>query len=205
MDITNIILITSASSTLILIAAYAIVRLSEAQKKARGSARRVPLALKLICKRIAHKHHGTYSEAFQGGGRITPVIFIDDMAFVFNWAFYRGKVVIPHDIHDPWIVNGKQKANPFGQAMEAHDVVARQIANEDGYRVRDFVYAPFLKDKDTLNYQTLDGLSFYFTQEKEAEKCVLELRAVNKDEEEYERAEALGEFDHDSTPKQPNA
>jgi hypothetical protein len=72
-------------------------------------------------------------------------------------------------------------------------------------RVRNFVYVPFLKDKDTRNYQTCDGLCFYFSQEKEAEKYFLELRAVNKDEEEYERAEALGEFDDDSTPKQPNA
>jgi hypothetical protein len=205
MDITNIILITSASTALILTAVYAIVRLIKAKKEAKGSPRRVPLRLKLICKRIARRNHGTYSEAFQGGGRITPVIFIDDMAFVFNWTLDRGEIVIPNDIHDPWIVNGKQKPNPCGQAIESHDVVARQIGDETGYRVRDFIYAPFLRDGHVRIYQTFNGLSNYFAKEKEFELFLLEMKAAYKDELEYELAEARGEFDQPSAPKQSNA
>jgi hypothetical protein len=161
MDITNIILITGAAIALSIVLAYAAIRLvkdSKAKKAERGHLKKVPFFVILLCKRIAHKHHGIYSEVIQIGERTLPLVFIGDTVFAFNWATYRGKVYIPYDTKEPWIVNGKKVTNPVDYALSARDMVA-QFIGPKGYRALDVVYTPLLKRKNI----TLDqkGVSLF--------------------------------------------
>lgn len=161
MDTINIILITSAAIALSIALTYVAIRLIKSHKQEkleRGTGPKVPLFLKLFCKRIAHKHHGIYCEAVQAGDTTTPLVFIGDTVFVFNGAKYRGKAYLPYEPSEPWIVNGKKVSNPVSFARASRDLTDTFMGPK-GFRVLDVIYTPFLKRKDI----TLDkkGISLF--------------------------------------------